>query len=847
MVRCVVAGSETERPSVNRILLCLTFFAQLIACSQLQSADDSLEHFERSIRPLLAQRCWSCHSQQSGKSEGGLQLDDQQAWLTGGDSGPAILPGNANDSLLLRAVRYSTPDLQMPPSGSLTPDEIAALERWITSAAPAPAGRLSGPNSDPADPVAGRSHWAWQPLGNPQPPVVMNTQWPQSPIDTFILAELEARGLQPAPDADPATVLRRISFQLTGLPPSPEHLQRLQNSPLESALPSIVDELLASRQAAEHWARHWLDLARYADSNGLDENFLFREAWRYRNWVIDAFHQGLPFDQFLLQQLAGDLLPWQTLEQRDQQRIAAGFLSVGPKVLLGVDPERQKMDVADEQLDTVCRAVLGQTLGCARCHDHKFDPFPTADYYAMAGIFTSTQVMQQRYMLGEQRVMERLVGLGSDGQMLNDAYEQYWRDRPALQQRLQQAESSLKLLQSGDKAAIAKMLTDAADSFTAGASDVATPLPDRIKAQQQHVAELKKSFDNPPAIPPRAMVPVDLDAPVSEHIRLAGRHGDRGAQVPRGFARVLLDSDQPELPADSSGRLQFSQWLTNPQTRAGMLAARVQANRIWHHLFGVGLVASVDNFGRTGELPSHPQLLDYLARQLLDSGWSQRDLIRKIVLSRTFRLSCNSTDGQLEVQDPGNRLLGRGRRRRLTAEALRDTVLQAAGQLDLQPMQSTVSYLGDQATAVGSNPVRRKTDYHCRSIYLPVIRNDLPEIFEAFDFANPHLSTGARTGTSVPAQGLFFLNDAMVMDAATATAVSLLQQHPAATNQSLAVHAFRRITGAEASADEVLAMQQFLELTACELTASGSTDCKSKALGLLCHAIFGSSRFQFLD
>jgi len=832
---------------VNKILLCLTLFTQLIACSTLLSADDSLDHFERSIRPLLARRCWSCHSQQSGKSEGSLLLDDQQAWLKGGDSGPAILPGNAADSLLLQAVRYSSSDLQMPPSGSLAPDEIAALEQWVAAGAPAPAGRLSGPLSNPADPVAGRSHWAWQSLGSPQPPAVTNSQWPQGTIDAFILAELETRGLQPAADANPATVLRRISFQLTGLPPSAELMQRIHNTPIESALPSIVDELLASRQSAEHWARHWLDLARYADSNGLDENFLFREAWRYRNWVIDALHQGMPFDQFLLHQLAGDLLPWQTLEQRDQQRIAAGFLVVGPKVLLGVDPERQKMDIADEQLDTVCRAVLGQTLGCARCHDHKFDPFPTADYYAMAGIFTSVQVMQQRYMLGEQRVMERLVGLGQDGQALNDAWEQYWRDRPGLQQRMQQAEATLKILQAGDTPAITQRLAENSDSFSASARDPATPLPDRIAAQQLHAAELKRTFEHPPAIPPRAMVPNDHSTPVSEHIRLAGRHSDRGAQVPRGFAQVLLDGDQPPLPADSSGRLQFSQWLTSPTTRAGMLAARVQANRIWHHLLGAGLVSTVDNFGRTGEQPSHPQLLDYLARRLLDSGWSQRDLIREIVLSRTFRLSCSTIDGQLEQHDPGNRLLGRGRRRRLTAEALRDSVLMAAGQLDLQPVQSTVSYLGDQATAVGSNPVRRKTDFLCRSIYLPVIRNDLPEIFEVFDFANPHLSTGARTETSVPAQGLFFLNDSLVMDAAAATAGKLLQQYPGASHKVLAAQAFQRITGTDASVQDLAAMQQFLELTDCEFTAAANTDSRTKALALLCHAIFGSSRFQYLD
>jgi hypothetical protein len=832
---------------VNRTLVRLTLLAQLWLCSPLQSADDGLESFERTIRPLLSRHCWSCHSLQTGKAEGGLRLDDRQSWLQGGDSGPAVVPGNIHDSLLLKAVRKSDPHLQMPPIGSLAAEQLTAIEHWISAGAPAPEGRLSGPQDNPADPVAGRSHWAWQTLTAPAIPQVTRHDWPRGPIDAFVLAELETRGLQPAEDAAPEIVLRRIAYQLTGLPPAPELVQRLRTGQLQTILPSIVDELLASREAAEHWARHWLDLARYADSNGLDENFLFREAWRYRNWVIDAFHENLPFDRFLLHQIAGDLLPWQSIEQRDRQRIAAGFLVVGPKVLLGVDPERQKMDIADEQLDTVCRAVLGQTLGCARCHDHKFDPFPTADYYAMAGIFTSTQVMQQRYMLGEQRVMERLVGLGADGETLNLAYEQYWRDRPSLQQKLQKAEATLKLLEAADWAAIAQRLSEDSASFAQTAADPEKTVTERLAAQQQHVSELKNLFENPPPIPPRAMMPADREMPADEFIRLAGRHADRGTQVPRGFAHVLLDQEPPALPADSSGRIQFSTWLTDPQTRAGMLAARVQANRIWHHLLGMGLVTSVDNFGRTGEQPSHPQLLDYLARRLLDNGWSQRELIREIVLTRTFGLNSRTSDGVLEQQDPANRLFARGRRRRLDAESLRDSVLLASGQLDRQPVQSTVSYLGDQATAVGSNPVRRKTDYLCRSIYLPVIRNDLPEIFEVFDFANPHLSTGARTGTSVPAQGLYFLNDVMVMDAAENAARSLLLEYPTSIDQQLIVHAFRRITGTDPTTQEEIAMQQFLEITRCELTASGAENSRLKALGHLCHAVFGSSRFQYLD
>ena len=265
-----------------------------------------------------------------------------------------------------------------------------------------------------------------------------------------MLAQLEAANLTPAEDADRRTLIRRVYFQLIGLPPTPEQVTAFLNDDDPDAYERLVDQLLNSPQFGQRWGRHWLDLARYADSNGLDENFLFREAWRYRNWVIDAVNADLPFDRFLPEQIAGDLLPFESIEQRDRQRIAAGFLVVGPKVLLGSDPNQRRMDVADEQLDTIGRAVLGQTLGCARCHDHKFDPVPTADYYALAGILTSTQVMERRYMLGEQRVMERLVGLGSDGEQLNAAYEKYWRERPQLQKQQKQAKSALELLEKGD-------------------------------------------------------------------------------------------------------------------------------------------------------------------------------------------------------------------------------------------------------------------------------------------------------------------------------------------------------------------------------------------------------------
>ena len=294
---------------------------------------------------------------------------------------------------------------------------------------------------DPSDPIAGRDHWAFRPLLESSPQLGKSTRSTRSVIDSFVLARLEANKLRPVSVANRRVLIRRVYFQLTGLPPTPVQVRSFIEDDRINAFERLVDHLLASPHFGERWGRHWLDLARYADSNGLDENFLFREAWRYRNWVIDAVNSDMPFDRFLLEQIAGDLLPFDSIQQRDRQRIAAGFMVVGPKVLLGNDGKKQRMEVADEQIDTIGRAILGQTLGCARCHDHKFDPIPTADYYAMAGILTSTSVMERRYMLGQQRVMEQLVGLGPDGDALDKAYEKYWRERPQLIARQKRAKS----------------------------------------------------------------------------------------------------------------------------------------------------------------------------------------------------------------------------------------------------------------------------------------------------------------------------------------------------------------------------------------------------------------------
>lgn len=804
-----------------------------------------IELFERQIRPLLVQHCYSCHAERNDAREGDLVLDNRQGWLSGGYSGPAIVPGSPDESLLIQAVRYQDPHLQMPPVKPLEPELVARLERWIALGAPAPQTVPDVAQDDPSDPVAGREHWAFRPLAESSPPALTTTDddlpsgAAAGPIDAYIQQRLRAVDLSPPQEAPRPVLARRLYWLLTGLPPTAEQLFDFVHDRDPQAYTRLVDRLLASPQYGERWGRHWLDLARYADSNGLDENFLFREAWRYRNWVIAAVGNDIPFDRFLQLQLAGDLLPYDDLQQRDWQRLAAGFMVIGPKVLLGNDPNNQRLEVADEQLDTIGRVVLGQTLGCARCHNHKFDPIPTADYYALAGILTSTQVMQQRYMLGEQRVMEQLIGLGSDGQTLNEAYELYWRQRPQLVKQKNQAESALERLRESDEAGLEKIVAEHAASVDPLAADVERCNEERLEAQLRLVESLAERLAAQPAIPPRGMIPKDVEAPGDEAIRIAGQFDQKGDVVPRGFLQVLHDQPRSPLPSEQSGRLELAQWLTDPEQPSGQLAARVLANRIWKHTFGRGLVRTVDNFGRTGEPPTHPELLDYLAQSLIDHDWSIQASLRQLVLSRTFRASSqHSPDGHRI--DPENHLLWRAHRRRIDPESLRDAMLAAAGRLDLTPMDSSVWYLGDQATAVGSNPFRRRTDFPCRSVYLPVIRNDLPEIFEAFDFTDPHAATGQRPETMVPSQSLFLLNDEQVMDLARATADRILERLPAEVDPSLAIGvAYRSILGSEPTDIELAMMVDSWSLL--------GTDDVAERLAIICHALFASSRFQFIE
>ncbi|MFO0906419.1 MAG: PSD1 and planctomycete cytochrome C domain-containing protein [Pirellulales bacterium] len=852
----------------------------LTAASSLAAEDatgdpsraEKAAYFERHVRPLLVEHCYACHNAREGKPKGGLALDSLAGWTKGGDRGPAIVPGDPDASPLIQSVRYTDPDFRMPPERPLSPDAIAKLEHWVKQGAVDPRdGKESAAAagaSKPSDPIAGRSHWTFLPLNMAPPPIEsaspVDRRWAAAPLDAYIAASRAEAKVAPVGDADRRTLARRAYFQLTGLPPTAEQADDFIRDDSPDAYERLVDRLLSSPHFGVQWGRHWLDLARYADSNGLDENFLFREAWRYRNWVLEAVSADMPYDRFLLEQLAGDLLPYSSIEERDRQRIAAGFLVIGPKVLLGNDPNERRMDVADEQLDTVGRVVLGQTLGCARCHDHKFDPIPTADYYALAGIFTSTQVMQTRFMLNEQRMMEQLIGLGADGERVNVEYERYYRELPQLREREKHARKAFELLEKADEKADDKAFTEHLekhrDSVAPAAAEAAQPKDARVAAQREFLSSLEQQLKSPPPIPPRAMIPKDADKPANEAIRLAGKFNRLGDVVPRGFLRVASDSP-PAIPEGQSGRLELARWLVDVEQGAGRVAARVLANRIWHHLLGRGLVRTVDNLGRTGETPSHPELLDHLARQLVERQWSVKSLVREIALSRTFQLDSRLDEASFAV-DPENKLWWRSNRRRVMPEALRDAMLDAAGELHLARYDSTVSYLGDQATAVGDNKVRRRTDFPCRSVYLPVIRNDLPELFEVFDFANPHFATGLRPQTMAPTQGLFLLNDESVMAASQSLARRLIagrllagRSEPDSTERSntersdgaLVDELFERLFQSRPTEEERTAIEAFVQSTKKSWSEQGKADAELQAWTQVCHALFASSRFQILD
>ena len=640
--------------------------------------------------------------------------------------------------------------------------------------------------------------WSFRPLIQPAVPVVQDAAWPRAELDRFILARLEKQGIEPNPDADRPTLLRRLSFDLTGLPPTQKELAEFVDDPAgdDVALAKAVDRYLRSQHFGERWGRHWLDIARYADSTGRAWNAPFTYAWRYRDWVIDAFNDDLPYDRFLTAQLAGDLLPATTVQQAREQRIATGFLALGSHDLQNLSFEQFKFDVIDDQIDATTRAILGLSVSCARCHDHKYDPITMRDYYALAGVFRSVRLMPG---VAHQRES------GGEGYL-----------HPSKLVALPGANDSLPV----SPAAIAKLppgvhsMNDYQDEWRTGLRDIRFT-----------------------TAPPTSRWACSAGEPRDCEILLRGEPYDPGEIVARGDWQIPGLPPGPRVAADSGGRLELARWLTSPEQP---LTPRVMANRVWQHLFGAGIVGTVDDFGINSAEPTNPELLDHLAWQFRTDGWSLKRLIRNIVLSRTYRLS-SASQATGQEKDGANALLWRMNLRRLEIEPLRDSLLEVAGRLDLdRPAGIQIAGIGGKSSKSQVHSLL-PFDSPYRTVYLPVIRAGVSEELSTFDFPDPCLLQGQRDVTTVAPQALFFLNSDFVVRCSNDAANRMLDV--ATSDKARVDWIYRRLFARPATAEETAAA---IELINGLQPAASTRDPELYRWSTLLQALFASAEFRYL-
>ena len=972
-------GSKMSRFCPAILLLCIvpvSLGAEEPALTQSQG-----DFFEQKIRPVLIKHCYQCHSDEAkgqNQLKGGLLVDSREGLRVGGDSGAAVVPNQPAESLLLEALHYG--DMKMPPKGKLPDAIIADFETWIAMGAPDPRDGKGPVKAPGIDLEAGRKHWAYQPVHVTALPDVNQTDWPSNAIDRYILKELESKSLQPGPDANKVELIRRLYFDLIGLPPTPEQIDAFVNDPSSDAYERLVDELLSSTHYGERWGRHWLDVARYADSLTL-RGFIFPDAWRYRDYVIESFNRDRPFDRFIQEQIAGDLLPvdpaGESLDEKQRRLVATTFLILGNTNLEEQDKAQLRMDVVDEQLDVISKGLLGQTVTCARCHDHKFDPIPTRDYYALAGILRNSKSLEhsnvskwlefplpvepeleQKFRSHEVAVadlqnqikklkdeLKALVSIPTSrgpevvaanqfpGVVVDDSQakkvgewkfsqyskryvgEGYIHDlnqekggktltfQPELpkggvyevrlayshgesrstevpvtifsadgektvkinqrilppidarfvslgQYKFEQNGQGFVIVANEDTqghvtadavqflplemldAALSKPQDSPAKSAESKASN---PL---LEQKQKELPQLEKQLKELTASGPKRpmFMSVQEEQKIEDcEVHIRGTVHNLGEKVPRGFLQVASWSDAPAFYSNGqSGRLELAAWIAD---RRNPLTSRVMANRVWHWLMGSGVVRTTDNFGTTGEAPSHPELLDYLANQLVDQGWSVKSLVRLIVLSRTYRLSSRGAADLVRV-DPENRLFGRASRRRLDAECLLDSILSVSGQLDSQVGSPTIRPGTSSDFGYEFNLTRR-------AVYWPVMRNSLPEIFEAFDFPDPSMVSGRRNVSTVAPQALYLMNNPFVAKQAQKAAERLLESTDRSLEQNVDM-LFRRTLGRLPTEVERNKAIQYVTLEIGVDSKDAATE-TVKRLSQLAQALFGTMDFRYVD
>jgi mono/diheme cytochrome c family protein len=771
-------------------LWCLLFLASRAAAEPVD--------YLRDIKPLLAEHCARCHG--AAKQRSGLRLDTAAAIRQGGNSGPAIVPGNSTASILVKAVTGAAGVKPMPPKGPrLTARQIALVQAWIDQGARAPAHEKAETAGDPRT-----RHWAFQPPVRPEPPAVKDRTWIRNPIDCFILARLEREGIRPAPEADRVTLIRRLSLDLLGLPPTIEEVNAFVADRRPDAYLRLVDRLLASPHYGERWGRHWLDLARYADSNGYSIDAP-RSIWKYRDWTIDAFNRDLPFDQFAIEQLAGDLLPG----ARRDQIVATGFHRNTPfNEEGGIDLEQFRVESIVDRVNTTGAVFLGLTIGCAQCHDHKFDPILQREYYQLFAFFnnadeptlevpTAEQVRQRQRLRTQVAAIEKQLKVLD---MTSPARQEAWEKGLSTEavNRMPTAIRTILYIPPHQRTPEQhRTLAEAyrnADRSRHAIGGLGNPLPflaaahvNAFLTRRAWEKEINKLERRGPEIP-TTLVMRERSTPRPTHVHLGGDFLRKGAAVVPDVPAVLGRSREPSGtgesgPARLAGptRLDLARWLVDPRNP---LTARVTMNRFWQHYFGLGLVETENDFGTQGTPPSHPELLDWLATEFMARKWSMKAMHRLIVTSAVYRQSSHARP-ELAVIDPRNRLLARQARLRLDAEVVRDAALATSGLLSdkmggpgVFPPQPKGVYSFTQVQREWKESTGE--DRHRRGIYTTFWRSAGYPALTVFDAPNAVSACTRRIRSNTPLQALTLLNDQAFFELAQGLATRIL--HEAGSN-----------------------------------------------------------------
>jgi hypothetical protein len=792
--------------------------------------------YEKEVLPVLRGNCLKCHGE-GEKVRGGLQLTARDLVLKGGDSGPAVLLDNPGRSRLLQAINWRD-GLEMPPKGKLPAKEIAVLTRWVEMGLPwSPSEKQAVANHSTGGQVTpeARNYWAYKPVQRPAVPVVKDTARVRNPVDAFILAKLEAKGLPPASPAERVQLVRRVYYDLTGLPPSPEQVDAFVNDVAPDAYEKLVDRLLASPHYGEKWGRNWLDVVRYAETNGYERDGPKPFAWRYRDYVIKSFNDDKPFDRFIKEQLAGDEMPGFDPEAI----VATGYYRLGLWDDEPADPLQARFDEFDDIVATTAQAFLGMTINCARCHDHKIDPIPQADYYRLLSFVQDVP----RFNYSEDtRSAVALTDLAPPG--TRAAYEDELRQRDARLEELRQAMRKI------EEVAIAKM--PAGDQRAAEGPGRAGVIRDKLKdylsaERAAEYAKLKadrKALEKKP-VPSRELAlsinhcPAD---PGPTHVLIRGNPHAPGAEVRPAFPTVLGGA-VPALPQGgrtSGRRTALANWIASADNA---LTARVFVNRLWQHHFGRGIVATPNDFGKFGTAPTHPELLDWLASEFVAGGWHVKRMHRLILLSNTYQMSSRASEARLKL-DPANALFWRFNMRRLTAEEVRDSVLAVSGTLNLKAGGPSIyppipkEVLAGQSMPGSGWHTSPPEEAARRSIYVHVKRSLLVPVLAVHDQADTDNSCPVRFTTTVPTQALGMLNGAFLNEQSAALAARLERELPDDLAGQVR-RAIRLTTGRDPSGDEVDRDVAFIR----SLAAKGVAE----PLKRYCLLALNTNEFVYLD